>query len=414
MLKHERITRLLRRHIAMGIYPVGSRLPCETELPRQLRAGRQTVVRALNVLVHEGLLIRRRGDGTYVAHREHPPLLPGRHLKVGLVWPRSIYPQNIQETFWGDMTRGLLAAWGIDPVPTEAKKVGQREATRVVWAAPARGVTMTAVGEARYSHERHPPLRAIQEAGFDGLASLSVIEGDWLEELLALGLPTVLVDFPNERFASRADQVYADPQLAYRAAVREMVARGAQNIHFVGATMVVAPPRPDMTHAEVVAFQRGKARIDPDTFVRLGAWRAAMEEAGLPAGDDRMHFDRPGEWEDLLEKALGKPADQRPQGFVCHNRSQAEHLMGMFAARGLPVLGAGAASQHRNGRAWNLIADGEALGRTAAELLLWKIKHPERLPLRVGVPMLLHWDCEETASLQEALDASKFATENGG
>lgn len=407
MLKHERVTRLLRRRIAKGIYPPGSRLPCETELPLELRAGRQTVVRALNVLVHEGLLFRRRGDGTYVAHHERPPLIPGRHLKIGLVWPRSVYPKSIPEAFWGHVTRGLLAAWGVDPVPTEAKEVGEREATRVAWAAPARGVTVTAIGESLWSRERHPPLRAIKEANFDGLASFSVIEEDWLEELLALGLPTVLVDFPNERFASRADQVYADPQTAYRAAVREMVTRSARNIHFVGSTMVVAPPSPDMTHAEVVAFQRGKARIDPDTFVRLGAWRAAMEEAGLPAGEDRVHFDWPGEWEALVDRAAGLPAEQRPQGFVCHNLSQAERLMDMFAARDMPVLGAGAASKPHEGQAWNLFADGEALGRTAAELLLWKIKHPERLPLRVGVPMALHRNAGETAPQQEAFDAAR-------
>lgn len=390
MLKHERVTRLLRRRINKGVYPPGSRLPCETELPRELRAGRQTVVRALNVLVHEGLLFRRRGDGTYVAHRERPPLLPGRHLKIGLVWRRSVYPKSIPEAFWGHMTRGLLAAWGVDPVPTEAKEVGEREATRVAWAAPARGVTVTAIGESLWSRERHPPLRSIKEASFDGLASFSVIEEDWLEELLALGLPTVLVDFPNERFASRADQVYADPQTAYRAAVREMVARGARNIHFVGSTIVVAPPSEDMTPREVINYQRSREpRIDPDTFVRLGAWRAAMEEAGLPAGEDRVHFDRAGEWDALLEKAAAQPPEARPHGFVCHNHSQAEHLMKLFAGRGMPVLGAGAASKPREGEAWNLFADGEALGRTAAELLLWKIKHPERLPLRVGVPMAL-------------------------
>lgn len=412
MLKHERITRLLRRRIAIGVYPPGSRLPCETELPRQLRAGRQTVVRALNVLVHEGLLFRRRGDGTYVAHRERPPLIPGRHLKIGLVWPRSVYPKDIPEFFWGHMTRGLLAAWCVDPVPTEAKSVGHREVTRVVWASPARGVTVIAVGESLWSRTRHPPLSAIREAGFDGLASLSVIEEDWLEELIALGLPTVLADFPNERFASRADQVYADPQTAYRAAVRGMVAHGARNIHFVGSTMVVAPPSEDMTPLEVIAYQRSREpRVDPDTCVRLGAWRAAMEEAGLPAGEDRVHFDRAGEWEALLEKAATQTPNDRPHGFVCHNHSQAEHLMQIFAGRGMAVLGAGVASQPPEGKAWNLFADGEALGRTAAELLLWKIKHPERLPLRVGVPMALHQNSEGMAVQQQGLDA---ATVNGG
>ena len=71
--KHHRIREMLRFQLAEGRYPPGSRLPAETELPRMLKAGKQTIVRALNDLVREGLIVRRRGDGTYVADRRNPP-----------------------------------------------------------------------------------------------------------------------------------------------------------------------------------------------------------------------------------------------------------------------------------------------------------------------------------------------------
>jgi GntR family transcriptional regulator len=45
----------------------GDRLPSERELSNMLDVNRMTVRRALQVLESQGLLIRRRGDGTYIA-----------------------------------------------------------------------------------------------------------------------------------------------------------------------------------------------------------------------------------------------------------------------------------------------------------------------------------------------------------
>ncbi|MFF4410103.1 FadR/GntR family transcriptional regulator [Streptomyces sp. NPDC001262] len=56
----------LRARIASGEWPVGSRIPPEPELMRQLQVARGTVREAVRALAHAGLLEVRRGDGTYV------------------------------------------------------------------------------------------------------------------------------------------------------------------------------------------------------------------------------------------------------------------------------------------------------------------------------------------------------------
>jgi GntR family transcriptional regulator len=53
--------------IESGELTPGDRLPPERELSELLSVNRMTVRRALNMLEGQGLLLRRRGDGTYVA-----------------------------------------------------------------------------------------------------------------------------------------------------------------------------------------------------------------------------------------------------------------------------------------------------------------------------------------------------------
>jgi len=61
-----RIMETLRRQILSG--EVGERLTGEIELARKLGASRGTVQEAINGLVREGFLRRRRGSGTFVVH----------------------------------------------------------------------------------------------------------------------------------------------------------------------------------------------------------------------------------------------------------------------------------------------------------------------------------------------------------
>jgi DNA-binding FadR family transcriptional regulator len=56
----------LREQVLSGQWPVGTRLPAETELAERLEVGRSTVREAIRALVHAGLLETRQGSGTYV------------------------------------------------------------------------------------------------------------------------------------------------------------------------------------------------------------------------------------------------------------------------------------------------------------------------------------------------------------
>lgn len=56
----------LRETIRQGEWPVGERIPTESELVTALGVGRNTVREAVRALAHSGLLEVRQGDGTYV------------------------------------------------------------------------------------------------------------------------------------------------------------------------------------------------------------------------------------------------------------------------------------------------------------------------------------------------------------
>lgn len=64
---YRRLADALRTAVARGDVPVDSRLPAERVLARSLNVSRNTVVNAYDLLDAEGLLVRRKGSGTWVA-----------------------------------------------------------------------------------------------------------------------------------------------------------------------------------------------------------------------------------------------------------------------------------------------------------------------------------------------------------
>src|SRR5258706_16209434 len=62
----EQVIEQLRGQITAGAWPVGARIPTESELSQLTATSRNTVREAVQSLVHAGLLERRQGSGTYV------------------------------------------------------------------------------------------------------------------------------------------------------------------------------------------------------------------------------------------------------------------------------------------------------------------------------------------------------------
>ncbi|MDR1501217.1 MAG: GntR family transcriptional regulator [Prevotella sp.] len=67
---HKQAEELLRGLIGKAEYKDGKYLPTEVELSKQLNISRNTLRQAINTLVFEGLLVRKKGAGTRVAEKK--------------------------------------------------------------------------------------------------------------------------------------------------------------------------------------------------------------------------------------------------------------------------------------------------------------------------------------------------------
>ncbi|MEV5897640.1 FadR/GntR family transcriptional regulator [Nonomuraea fuscirosea] len=70
----------LRREIAEGVWPVGTKIPSESRLAESLGMSRLSVREAVRVLAHAGLLHTRQGDGTYVTATDESQVALRRRL----------------------------------------------------------------------------------------------------------------------------------------------------------------------------------------------------------------------------------------------------------------------------------------------------------------------------------------------
>ena len=104
---------LLRDRILNGEIPRGARIPTEFDLAEAFGVSRITAKRALDELAAEGLVERRRGNGTHVIHRSRPkpmtsPLtgllenleVLAEHTRVRLLnFRRALPPEPIRAMF---------------------------------------------------------------------------------------------------------------------------------------------------------------------------------------------------------------------------------------------------------------------------------------------------------------------------
>ncbi|WP_214320335.1 FadR/GntR family transcriptional regulator [Nonomuraea sediminis] len=70
----------LRGEISSGAWPVGTKIPSESQLAETLGMSRLSVREAVRVLVHAGLLTTRQGDGTYVTATDESQVALRRRL----------------------------------------------------------------------------------------------------------------------------------------------------------------------------------------------------------------------------------------------------------------------------------------------------------------------------------------------
>jgi GntR family transcriptional regulator len=79
MPRYRALAETLRRRIAGGVHAPGSQLPTESDLAQAFAVSRGTVIKAIDLLVAEGIVTKRQGAGSFVAlpslHRRSSRLL---------------------------------------------------------------------------------------------------------------------------------------------------------------------------------------------------------------------------------------------------------------------------------------------------------------------------------------------------
>lgn len=110
---------IIKRSISTGALPVGALLPSEAELCRCLSISRNTVRQAIGELEDEGLVVRKRGRGTFVAD----PATNRRGVR---------YSFTTEVSSMGKVPSSTLVDFAVEvPKPTVCEKMELREGTPV-------------------------------------------------------------------------------------------------------------------------------------------------------------------------------------------------------------------------------------------------------------------------------------------
>ncbi|MDT0157666.1 GntR family transcriptional regulator [Microbacterium sp. ARD32] len=246
----ESVATKLRTRIDAGEWASGVRLPTEKVLAEQFSVGLNTVRRAVEILVSDGLVVRRQGSGTYVTQR---PETGSRF--VGAIVPSTSY-------YFPTVIAGIERATG------------------------AAGVRML-LASSDYDHDRElVRIREMIDSGVSGLLIAPTLHlGDaeaQLDAIRGLGVPTVLVERrpstpePDDRLS----YIVTDVVGGGFAAVRHLVEQGCTRIGFMG--------RSDTATADDVfdGFERAIAAFDvpnlADAIMRRPSW-GREELAGYAA-----------------------------------------------------------------------------------------------------------------------------------
>jgi GntR family transcriptional regulator len=151
-----RIQRDLRNDIASGRLPPGAPLPTEHELREAYGVSRITVTKALDGLRSGGLIISRRGVGSFVAARE----APAKSLRLIGSLDEALAPVP-------DLQRCILGA-GEAEAPSEVSEALEVDPGSRVWRVES--LYATEAGPYSYAHAFMPPpfAESVDEVALKG------------------------------------------------------------------------------------------------------------------------------------------------------------------------------------------------------------------------------------------------------
>lgn len=286
-VKHRIISGRIHEAIISGEYSVGQRIPTEVELGEIYQVSRPTVSRALRDLEQKGLLVRRRGAGTFVTQPASKRLQPGL---FGLTVPHTeggILAPVCHEISYQVESKGHAIIFG-SPGKEAIRMLPERidAFCNQFLARGVRGVFFV------------PLIVPQQEMGVN-----EAIAG----RLHDAGIPVVLLDrdiydYPRR---SRYDLIGVDNRRNGYLVTRHLLDQGCRRIEFVGIGLAAST-----------------------VTARIAGYREALIEAGLtPNPDWVLQWESPSSVAAFRARIL----DSRPDALVCVNDDVAREVMHYLA-----------------------------------------------------------------------------------
>lgn len=347
--KYQQLVEDIRRRIQDGRYQRGDKLTSENKLVEEYGYSRQTVRQALGVLENEGLLVRRRGSGTYVAEDNTPQ---ERTYNIGLI-----------VTYISDYIFPLIIN-GIEEVLTP------------------RGYHITLGVTKNKIDEESRILRSFTERKIDGL----IVEGtksafpnpnlELYRKLRKLGIPVVFI---NGYYADLENTVYVvtDDRKAGADITNYLISRGCKNIGGL--------------------FKSD----DMQGHRRYSGYSAALMGVDMHFSDDKVLWYTTADEMRFGQKefdafVLNRFADC--DGIVCYNDKIAAALLHIFSEAGVSVPGGVMLGSFDNSRISEYAAvrltsmnhPKEELGRVAAKKLIRLIEGEKpQAPVRMSMELVV-------------------------
>ena len=287
--KYQSVADVLRRDIASGVYRDGDTLLTEAELKDKFGVSRQTVRQAISLLEADGLVLRRRGSGTYVTHG---PRKRNGLLNVGVL---TTY---ITDYIFPSIVRGIESVLSAENCMMSLSATYNRT-----------------------DHER-ALLQRFLDTPMDGL----IIEGTktalpnpniaLYERLLERNIPFVFINgyYPE---LPRAVHVITDDASGGRMAAKLLIDKGYKRIGGV--------------------FKSD----DMQGHLRYRGFSEALQDVGLPVCDESVCWFTTENKRRFLQDETGKAflckLTERTDALVCYNDEIALYIMDSLKALGVSV-----------------------------------------------------------------------------
>ena len=292
--KYLEIVEALRHEIRSGHYGVGARLPSEAELTRKFAVSRMTVVKAMQQLRQEGVLVRRAGSGSYAAT---PASEPGGKI-FGLLIPdlgqTEIFEPICRGMMRSPSVKGHSLSWGHTVAAGQPPEVEAEQLCRQYVEQAVAGVFF---------------------APLEFRSSRADVNGRLLASLAKANIPVVLLDRDIVTFPKRStyDLIRLDNRRAGFILTEHLIRQGATRIAF---------------------FARFRSANSAETVEdRIVGYRQALYAHGLPMTRDLLLLGQAAD-SSFVEAGLKTSG---ADAILCANDITAANLMQTLLALGVRI-----------------------------------------------------------------------------